>query len=174
MRKTPWQVLDGLRTCVATQLVETSRPVCNLPIIWGSAPLPAQRCDCQCADGGEGEGWIRYTALTNVPGPGRGTYTNCPSPGWDAQVEVGVWRCALTLDEAGNPPSDDDYDAHTQLMLDDMRALMQAWECCTWWKENRADRVLNQVVPSGPAGGCVGVIASGMVRLNRCLCPGGS
>ena len=60
---------------------------------------------------------------------------------------------------------------HTQLMLDDMRALMQAWECCTWWKENRADRVLNQVVPSGPRGLC-GRGRLGFVRLNRCLCPG--
>src|SRR5690625_7163626 len=108
-----------------------------------------------------------YTAQTNVPGQGRGTYTKCPSPGWDAQVEGGVWRCALTLDEAGNPPSEDDYDAHTQLMLDDMRALMQAWECCTWRKENRADRGLNQVVPCGPAGGWVGVMGSGLVTVHR-------
>lgn len=173
MRQSPWQVLEGLRSCVATQLVTTSRPVCNLPIIWGSSPLPAQRCDCTCADGGQGEGWIRYTALTNVPGPGRGPYNACPSPGWDAQIEVGLWRCALTLDEAGNPPSDADYDELTQLMLDDVRALTRAWECCDWWRETRIDRALNSVVPSGPSGGCVGVIASGMVRLGGCGCPGG-
>lgn len=173
MRKSPWQVLDGLRTCVATQLITTSRPVCNLPIIWGSSPLPAQRCDCTCDNGGQGEGWIRYTALTNIPGPGRSPYGACPSPGWDAQIEVGVWRCALTLDDAGNPPSDGDYDDHTQLMLDDVRALTRAWECCSWWSDARVDRVLNTVTPVGPSGGCVGVVASGMVRLSGCGCSGG-
>lgn len=162
--------LEALRTCLATHLVTMARPVCHLPIIWGAAPLPAQRCDCECDHDGQGEGWLRVVSFTALPGAGRGHYSGCPGAGWEAVIEAGLWRCALTLDEAGNPPPDTDYDAHTRLMLADARALTAAWECCTWFTDKGVDRVLNTVVPSGPSGGCVGVIATGRVRLGGCGC----
>lgn len=164
------KTLEGLRACLATHLVTMSRPVCNLPIIWSDHPLPAQRCDCECADGGQGEGWLRVVSFTGLPGPGRGRYGGCPGAGWEAVIEVGLWRCALTLDEQGNPPADADFDAHTRLILADARAVTAAWECCDWFDEHDVDRVLNTVAPSGPSGGCVGVIATGRVRLGGCGC----
>lgn len=163
------RAMEALRECLATHLVTVQRPVCHMPLLWADHPLPAQRCDCTCPGGGQGEGWIRVVSFTGLSGAGRGL-GGCPNGGWDAVVEIGLWRCAPTLDDAGNVPEDEEFDTYTRGMLTDARALTAAWECCDWFKAAGVDRRLEQVVPSGPQGGCAGVIATGRIRLDGCGC----
>lgn len=170
-----WQLLDGLRTCLVGELIKKSRPVCNLPVIWGSSPLPAQRCDCTCEDGGEGEGWVRLVSSTPIPPPtgtnrARIAMTGCGTLGWDLRIEFGVWRCAPTLDDQGNPPGDEEYAVHTKHMLADMHALQSAWDCCEWLKNSTSGKSFDSIIPSGPMGGCSGVIGTGVIRLEGCGC----
>lgn len=180
-------VLNALRECLRAQLVDVGNPVCHLPVIWGDSPLPAQRCDCECGAWGNGEGWVRITRVEQTPRlPGR-TAGRRPGAGsrywpdvcsggvlvWDTQIEMGVWRCAPTLDgTTGAPPGDDEYDAHTQTILNDMAALTRTWACCTYLQDREIPHQVETVVPSGPAGGCSGAIASGRVEIEECHpCP---
>lgn len=92
---------------------------------------------------------------------------------WDVTVEMGVWRCALTLDETtGAPPNDEVYDQHTRQMMTDSRALTSAWGCCEWLEDRDITAQVDTVYPLGPAGGCVGVAAVGRLTLPGCdPCP---
>jgi len=180
-------VLNALRECLRSQLVNVGNPVCHLPVIWGEAPLPAQRCDCDCGSGRNGEGWVRVTRVEQTPRlPGRGSgrrntggsryWPDVCSGGvrvWDTQIEMGVWRCAPTLDDVtGAPPSDEEHDAHTQLTLNDLAALARTWACCTWLQDREYPHQVETITPSGPSGGCSGVIAAGRVEIEECYpCP---
>lgn len=169
--------LVALRQCMVIQLLEIGRPVCNLPLYWGDAPISPQRCTCSCDNGGQGEGWIRIVRAERVSLAGQRTRngfvpTNCADTdaAFDVTVEMGVWRCAAALDV--EPPADTVYDDHTLGMVDDMAALQRAWRCCDWFDRRNIRRQSDQSLPLGPAGGCVGVAVTGHARLADCVpCP---
>lgn len=180
--RTVYPVLDALRTCIVTQLVHVQAPVCFFPVIYADHPLPAQRCDCTCEGGGHGEAWVRMVKVdratavrtrTRPSAPGM-VDNDCGDRRWVFTVEVGVWRCAPTLDDNGNPPDDADYDTHTQAMLNDAVALERAWRCCDFIENLPliTAHQLDTIAPSGPAGGCVGTIATGRLIVDECTpCP---
>lgn len=156
----------SLRECFVSELLRRSRPVCFLPIRWGATPLPAQRCDCTCEDGGEGEGWVRIVSTAPVVA-GR-PRAGCGVVAWDVRVELGLWRCAPSLGEDGSVPSDAIYDAHASQMHKDVLAIQGVFTCCDWLAQ--ADYVVETISPSGPNGGCVGVIGTAVIRLGGCGC----
>lgn len=169
--------LTALRQCMVLQLLEINRPVCFLPIYWGDSPISSQRCQCECPDGGQGEGWIRLVRVDQVALPGatgrnRSGYLpeNCAESALDVVIEMGVWRCAPALDV--EPPADGVYDENTFGMIDDMAALQRAWRCCDWFDKRGIRRQFNQSIPLGPQGGCVGVSVMGRAQLSNCVpCP---
>lgn len=171
--------MNALRECLRERLEASGNPVCFLPMVWGDAPMPAQRCECECENGGNGEAWIRLVRVEQMaPEVGRRSGGRagipddvCGSRLWNVHLEMGVWRCAPGLDDDGVPPEDDTYDAHSGLMLRDMGAITRTWECCEFLERRNVDRRLEAVVPSGPLGFCSGVIGTGRVVLeDPCPC----
>lgn len=165
-----WGMARSLRECLASELIRRERPVCHLPIIWGSSPLPAQRCDCTCEGGGEGEGWVRVTTLAPIAAQARARTGGCGVLGWDVRVELGVWRCAPTPDDNLNPPTDAEYDRFAQAMFKDTMAIQAALTCCSWFQDKGISHAVDPITPSGPLGGCAGVIGATNVRFNGCGC----
>lgn len=166
--------LDGmataLRECFVSELTRRSRPVCFLPVIWGAAPLPAQRCDCACEDSGEGEGWIRVVGMNPVTAGNRRMSGGCGVVGWDVRVELGVWRCAPRMSDEGVAPSDAEYMESTSRFFDDVQAIQAVFSCCPWFTETGTDHMVEGIVPSGPSGGCAGVIGTTVIRMGGCGC----
>lgn len=170
-------VMNALRECLRERLEAAGNPVCYLPMVWGDAPLPAQRCECECQNGGNGEAWVRLVRLEQTDRDVRRRRGGpvpqdvCGSRLWNIHLEMGVWRCAPGLDDEGAPPEDDTYDAHTGVMLRDMGAVTQTWECCEFLERRDIERRLDTVSPAGPLGLCAGVIGLGRVVLEGpCPC----
>lgn len=173
-----WPTLVALRECMVQQLIEIGRPVCNLPIYWGDAHMPAQRCTCECADGGQGEGWIRVVRVDAAAQPGTSTNsrylaTNCVVPEMVVTVEVGVWRCGVVLNDDGSVKADAVYDEHAMGMVDDMAALQRLWGCCGWFEARpNVKRQFDTSMPLGPSGACTGVVVTGRFSTADCSpCP---
>ena len=75
----------------------------------------------------------------------------CPYP-IGVQLAVGVVRCAHEAD-AETGPTAEELNADSEQMVCDMAALLRALECCDTDDERT---VVDQWVPLGPGGGCVG------------------
>ena len=72
-------------------------------------------------------------------------------------IEVGIVRCAPTMTEDGEPPSAADMTESTLGLMQDMWALHRAIRCCNEnWTGFDAAVAINQWIPQGPEGGCVG------------------
>lgn len=105
-------------------------------------------CDDAC-----GMAWVRLTSATPSVGVGVENTNpgNCGAMlGFD--VEVGVSRCAVTVDSDGRPPSEADLLAETQLQYADMMAMRRAIICC----QESGNYLLGTYTPFGPVGATVG------------------
>lgn len=119
--------------------------------------------DC-CA----GQVWTRLVQI--VPSPvglqtgalGRAMHA-CQMPFLQATVELGVLRCAATLDDAGRAPSAREISRDGAQGIRDMSALLGVLRC--------SDDVaqLGAWTPVGPNGGCVGGFWTVQMLLSNCI-----
>lgn len=151
-----WPMLDALRSCAATQLGLVGRPVCRFPLYAADHYFPADDCDCTCDTGGQGVGWARLVTATTQQQGGQRLPPGCAPPNPLAvTVELGVHRCAPTLDPTTKkPPPDRELDAWTDGMYADLEALWRTWWCCEWLTSNDVTWQITQLANLGPAGGC--------------------
>lgn len=114
----------------------------------------------------DGQVWVRLASLgvnaSNDPVRRSGMDT-CAVPHFLANVELGVQRCAATMDSQGNPPSGELISADGRQSIDDMAALLSVLRC----DENV--RSVTTWQPSGPEGGCHGGSWSFTMRITNCL-----
>lgn len=122
----------------------------------GSRPPPA---DWVCQDveeddpdapRAEGMAWVRINRRYPTENfPGTATRARCGAP-LAAELEIGVYRCAYTLDSAGRPPSPEDVTADAMKLDADAHALLTAIQRLKW------PYVLGAYTTLGPSGGVVG------------------
>ncbi len=153
---TIYRLADELRRSAATQLGRAGRGVCRFPVVFGDHPAPADNCDCDC-DEGTGTAWIRWVGSKPAHGGRAAAMPDCAT-GWDATIELGVHRCAPTLDEAGDPPSDDEHDQHAAALDCDAEALRAAVVSCDYLARHSITWRFAEQQPLGPSGGCSGVV----------------
>lgn len=115
---------------------------------------------CPCARDAEGQAWVAvqsygpsdtFPNLSNAP-------LRCKPDQYVATVDVGVLRCASTVDDAGNAPSSDLLIEEAQKVSRD-RTLVQYALLCRFAEEADlypGEIALGTWVPLGPQGGCVG------------------
>lgn len=170
-----YPVLARLRTCAATQLGLIRRPVCRFPLYAGDQAMPADDCDCTCDGGGQGTAWLRFVSATSsttmVTGARRQIPSPCAQGEYAVTVQVGVWRCAPTIDDNGRPPTDDAYDQFTRGMSRDSSALIRTFQCCDALTSRDIEWSIESVRPLGPSGGCAGVAVQARMQLWSCDCP---
>jgi hypothetical protein len=122
----------------------------------------------------EGLAWVRPAAFF----PSSGTFPiqdSAPNKqgtqGWAVTLELGAVRCAPTPDE-NSIPSDDDWDAVTQAVMDAAAAMRRAI-CCFIEADrpNRLQRVLPGTwQPASVEGACVGGFIPVTLRGPACDC----
>jgi hypothetical protein len=122
----------------------------------GSRPPPAdwvcQRADPDDPDEqpAEGMAWVRINRRYPTENfPGAATKASCVAP-LAAELEVGVYRCAYTLTDAGAPPAPEDVTADALKLDADAHALLSAIRRLKW------PYVLGTYTTLGPSGGVVG------------------
>lgn len=91
----------------------------------------------------------------------------CFIPHFIARIEMGLIRCASTVDDAGNPPPVSAIEGEGLAGLADMLRMAEAITC------NPAFRSLGEFRPRGPQGGCVGGTWEFTILVDNCLTCGG-
>lgn len=139
-----WPTLLDLRTCLCDELARSvpDLELCSCAVIPGEPDLTLVR-------DGVGVAWVRLVAISAVPSGADSTPCGMI---WQAQVQIGVVRCAPVPDRFGNI-SNEQWESATETVLADQAAMLRAL-CCV--KVNRASWSGGAYAPYGPEGGAMG------------------
>lgn len=158
-------LLNDLLTAVESTLFECGRPVCRAFIDTSGAP-PWDFC-CDCGDG-VGQLWVSVYEINHLNTTNAGTM-RCISQ-FEAQVTIGLLRCAWTQDDQGNAPAADDISLQSLDLLKDRVAINQAI-ICAWGQDVDPDIwELGSWASLGPEGGCVGGQVNLKIRFSDPRC----
>lgn len=142
-----WNRLNLLLDEVVEALDAACIPVSSQSI----EPGPPSWSNC-CDDGHAYIRIVRMHMVDPFPSQSRNP-THCRNIG--ALVEVGVLRCAPTLDNQGNPPKPEQMTMSALEQTQDMSVIHSVLTSHNpAWSSNPV--VLDTWVPLGPTGGCVG------------------
>lgn len=98
----------------------------------------------------EGQLWIRLQGLSPTPAatPARMNGADlCAVAEWVATFQIGIIRCAATMDSRGNPPSPEAITADGVEGIDDMASILRTLADARW------TRSVMTWTPTGPEGG---------------------
>lgn len=148
-----FRVLSTLAQCLSAQITQADLPgVCFIGTLPGAqiALDHSGNCSDVC-----GQAWTRLVNIypSNGVGDPNEEPGNCGG-GLDAVIEVGIMRCAPLPDSSGNPPSEDDMLAATDLQMADAMAMLRAIVCCE--DISSKDYIVMGYLPAGPLGDQVG------------------
>jgi hypothetical protein len=141
--------LGALLECLCTAVEEVG-PVCYCgPYFGGDTPL--DHCE-ECSGGKCGQAWVRLVqAYPSSSFPNPDADGNCAMP-LAYEWEVGVARCAPSMDVDGSAPTRDENLATTVQQYEDMRAMRKAIQCC--FGSDDVDYILGPYTPGVVLGGC--------------------
>lgn len=154
-----WPLALALASCLCQELKESGGPEpCFCGVLAGES---AAWDYCQPCDGDLcGMAWVRIanvaplqSASISATGAGPILFNRC-APALAVAFEVGVLRCAPTLGPEGQLPSMADQLEAAALQASDMAASGRAAACC--FKDDGRFVAVNQWLPLGPEGGCLG------------------
>jgi hypothetical protein len=155
-----WAVGRLLLDCLCARLADTvGGPVCVCTPIPGDQAIADY---CSAGPGGVGQAWVRLARVfmtRQFPQPV--TTAPCPDGFWAADYELGVLRCAATLDEQGNPPSPAALAGVAARVVDDAAAVMETAQCCL---PGGLPRIVGDWRPM-QGGGCTGGTCTVTVQL---------
>lgn len=114
----------------------------------------------------DGQVWARLVNLGPMPSndPARRPGMNpCAVPEFMLTAELGIVRCAATVNDQGRAPSPRQITADGEQSINDMSALLGVLRCT----DNL--RSLISWTPTGPEGGCHGGYWTFTMRASNCL-----
>lgn len=163
-------IANALLECVAERLAMCERAVCRASLVPGGQAVADQCCACE-DDGVDGEGqlWVLVKGITAEPvAPGM---ANCGFS-FSAELEVGVFRCSIALQENGEPPTAQELQDEAEGMMLDAAIIRQAVVCCFPGAANLdpMDWMLGSAAPLGPEGTCAGWAQGLTVKFSDCGC----
>lgn len=114
----------------------------------------------------DGQVWARLVNITPLPSntPARRPGLHpCAVPELMATFELGVVRCAHSLNDRGEAPSAVQVTEDGEQSIDDMSNLFGAMRCMDW--------IRSSIVwtPQGPDGGCHGGYWQGTMLVSNCV-----
>lgn len=159
-------ILNRLLNAVEQALIDCGRPACR--VFLDSSGAPAWDICCECGDGTSGQLWVSVYEINHLNTTNAGTM-RCISQ-FEAQVNVGLLRCAWVQDENGNPPDADAVSLQTLGVLRD-RVLINQAIICEFGQTLDVDQwTLGAWTSLGPEGGCVGGQVSLTIRFSDPMC----
>lgn len=135
-------------------------------------------CACSLNDGSpaEGQAWLTVGRIYRT-GPafpaGANFEDKCALNAWGVDLTLGVYRCAATLAENGDPPPCAALEADSEALLSDMAALRQVLTCCfppVLAALGGGRHAIGDITPISPSGACMGSQAVVTVEFYDC-CP---
>jgi hypothetical protein len=169
---------EALLDCLC-ELLEASRrgPVCACCFYPGQV-VPTDRC-CQCdlpnGTTGEGMAFVHVVRIFRSTGsfPELAAVPDECGGGWGAVLNIGVYRCAATITDDGDPPSCEQIEDDAKALMSDAAAMRRAASCCfpNLLGEMGGGRyLLGEYSTIGPDGGCMGGRLQVTVEFADC-CP---
>lgn len=157
-------VLDTLQSVLDLLTDEVSGcPIQPLPCRVATYPgpeVPWDSCEVNAA-GDNGQLWANLLPTFSIQGEG-----SCQVITF--QAEIGIVRCAATLDDDGNPPTVQQVALDAAQQAEDADAIYRAVMCCPSRSEAVRSMILSAWRPVGPSGGCAGGIWTVRGVLNVC------
>lgn len=160
----------GLLACINTGLVKYGVPACR-SFMAPAGPPPADECS-NCGEA-EGQAWVQIAQIgptENFPNLATGPARTKPSE-WAVQLNVGILRCAATVDDAGNPPSAAALTADFDKVQRDRAIVAEQVLCCFLADAEPGTWTLGVWTPLGPSGGCMGGVTQLTIAAAVCRCP---
>ena len=165
-----WPVAETLLSCLEETLSAYGAEACRTFVAPGGPPAWDFCCDC---GRGDGQAWVQIAQVfptDNFPiqqtGPMR-----CHPAGYGLSLNVGILRCAATLDEQGRAPSSERLTADARKVQRDRALVSEAIRCCYLDDADPGTYVLGAWTPLGPQGGCVGGTTNLLLAVPACSCP---
>lgn len=153
-------IVNRLLDCLASAMEDCSRPPCRI-FLATTENVPWDEC-CDCGDG-EGQAWVSVSEIRPQT-----VNSKCNAP-YEASVQMGILRCALTMSDNGEAPDADALTAETLRILQDRMMMTRAVFFCFSDTIERDDWDLLNWNPLGPRGGCAGGVLELNIRFNdRC------
>lgn len=154
-----------LLDCLVDTLVACGAPVCRASLVPG-ATASYDVC-CACATG-EGQAWVSLQAIVANRRPG----TPTPMCLWDytATLQVGVLRCASSVNDQGQAPGAGVLDDEATKTFLDAALMREAITCCFGAALDKGDWEIGDYAAVGPEGGCVGGTTQVRVNFYDCRC----
>lgn len=155
-------LLQSLAGCLCEQIRAAGLPEpCFCGVLPGSLVAVDYVGMCEERDG---MAWARLAMAYPASGVGvpNQSMRNC-SGGLGIEIELGAMRSAPTLTDDGEPPTEAQQLAVSQVQNGDMLAMMQAVACCA--PLQNYDWIMSSYSPQGPTGFAVGGTFTVMVAL---------
>lgn len=157
--------MSNLLACANGALIEAGVPA-GKTFLNPGLEVPWDNC---CED--EGQLWVRVLQMypsRTLPTPDQ-TAASCNPMFWTAQLGVGTMRCAHTVDDDFNFPTQQEMTSDALVMTRDAALLETAIRCC--WQPPMEKFIIQQWVPMTTEGGCAGGEWVLFVALPSCKCP---
>lgn len=164
----------ALLVCLSQQVALLERPPSNVSLRPGAQAvigIATRRDEC-C----EGVAWVRTASIApsstaNWPSPDVTPYGvpgGCGPQRLAVVFELGIVRCSPTPSASGII-SDEQWNALSELILDDYAAMYRAF-CCFQQQFNTRPMLVGQWTPLGPDGNCIGGSMNVTVAAPPCNC----
>ena len=165
-----WDKAEELLSCVEEHLSLYGAAPQRSFIAPGNPPA----WDVCCSSGqGEGMAWVQITEVfpaDNFPAAQTGAM-RCNYAEQGVRLNVGVLRCAATLDDQGRPPSTQRLMTDAAKVQRDRAIVNEAIRCCFLADAEPGTFVVGTFTPLGPQGGCVGGSTSLQIAVPLIRCP---
>lgn len=170
-------IAAALLADLCCRLAESDYPVCHCGFGLGDPPPMSFCCECDPAAVDDpvpqGEAWVRIgpvfpadALLSPLGEPDQ----RCPLGLIAVQITMGIYRCAPTMDDNGNPPSTEDIAAALAIQLQDRALLFRVARCVM--AAGSLSHVIGGWDPIELQGGCMGSQLALTVGVADCLtCP---
>lgn len=163
---------ERLLACLCAELEKSlAGPVCQCCLRIGGKLPPMDVC-CSC-EGGQGQASVQVVKVFPSSGfPIEGLNVRrleCTDWQWAARLQLVVYRCVSTVDDAGNPPDCDHMAYDARKIWSDAAAMRRALACCEWAGD--AAVVPEAWTPVDEQGACAGGRMTVLVELGPECCP---
>jgi hypothetical protein len=157
--------MENLLACANGALIEADVPV-GKAFLNPGLEIPWDNC---CED--QGQLWVRVLQMypsRSFPAPDQ-TAASCNPMFWTAQLGVGTLRCAHTVNDHNEFPTQCEMTSDALQMTRDAALLETAIRCC--WAPPMEKFLIERWVPLSTEGGCMGGEWTVFVALPSCSCP---